>query len=241
MIWIAITLLAIAALAPLAVALGGTQSRGAQALAVDLHRTQLVELDRDLAEGRIAAPEHATARLEVQRRLLSAADAPETVAAPGARWPLLAAAALVPAAALGLYMVGGAPAMPSIAAGAGDAEQMRLMEEATLVGQLRERLQTLDPATDQARQGWILLGTVEEARGRAAEAVQAWGTALAAKFDPALAVRTAELVIRNQQGRLTQASTTLLERALATPPSPDAPGDAEWRNQARTLLRPGPR
>ena len=38
-----------------------------------LHRAQLAELDRDLAEGRIAAAEHANAVLEVQRRLLTAA------------------------------------------------------------------------------------------------------------------------------------------------------------------------
>ena len=74
MIWLAIALLAAIALAPLALSLRRTAAaRGRQEAAIALHRAQLAELDRDLADGRIAAAEHANAVLEVQRRLLAAA------------------------------------------------------------------------------------------------------------------------------------------------------------------------
>ena len=65
------------ALAPLALSLRRTAAaRGRQEAAIALHRAQLAELDRDLADGRIAAAEHANAVLEVQRRLLAAAGVP---------------------------------------------------------------------------------------------------------------------------------------------------------------------
>src|SRR5436190_1780547 len=81
--------------------------RGARELAVELHRTQLQELDRDLAEGRLLPAEHKTAVLEVQRRLLAAAEAGEPAPQPGKAWPVLATAVLVPAAALFLYLASG--------------------------------------------------------------------------------------------------------------------------------------
>ena len=232
MVWIAIGLLAVAALAPLTVALErGAASRGARDLAVSLHRAQLAELDRDLVEGRILPPEHATAVLEVQRRLLSAAGKPEASARVGSRWPVLATAALVPAAALGLYLVGGTPSMPSVRPGGDQAQAQRGMEEAMLIAQLRERLEAMDPATDQARQGWVLLGNVEEARGNNAAAAEAWNTALRSRFDPVLAVRTAQAAER-AEGGLSTGSATLLRRALAA-----APADAEWRGMVEERLK----
>ena len=151
MVWIMIGLLVVAALAPLAVALDrGSRSRGAKDPAVALHKAQLAELDRDLAEARILPAEHAVAVLEVQRRLLAVAAAPEAAAQTGSRTPILAVALLVPAAALALYLIGGQPALPSVTPGSGEARQQRAMEEAALIAQLRQRLETMDPNTDQA-------------------------------------------------------------------------------------------
>src|SRR3954447_1089749 len=108
MIWIVVAVLALGVLAPVLFALRERAgARGARELAVQLHRTQLQELDRDLAEGRILPAEHATAMLEVQRRLLAAAESAEADAQPGARWPVVATAMLVPLAAFGLYLVSG--------------------------------------------------------------------------------------------------------------------------------------
>ncbi len=76
MIWLAAMLLAGIALAPLVMVLRPRLvAHGRRDAALALHRAQLAELDRDFAEGRIAAAEHAGAVLEVERRLLGAAGA----------------------------------------------------------------------------------------------------------------------------------------------------------------------
>jgi cytochrome c-type biogenesis protein CcmH len=232
MIWIAIVLLAVAVLAPLAVALDrNATARGARELALDLHRAQLKELDRDLAEGRILPAEHATAKLEVQRRLLAVADTAEGGPLVGPRWPVLATCVVVPLAALGLYMVGGQPNMRSVTPGSEAAQAQRAMEEEALIDQLRERLATMDPASEQGNRGYVLLGNVEASRGNDAAAVKAWRTALDAKFDPEVAVRIAQASERIEGG-LSMSSESLLRRALAA-----APPDAPWRGMVEERLK----
>ena len=222
MIFVLIALLALAVLAPVLLGLRGrVDSRGTRDLAVDLHRTQLREIDRDLAEGRILPAEHATAKLEVQRRLLAAAAAEEAVPRMGARWPVIATVIIVPLAAAGLYAVSGSkPMMPS---SSGSGEQARAAEEASLIDGLRAQLSTMDPNTDQARQGFALLGTVEEQRGNDAGAATAFRMALQGKFDPTIAARAAEAAVR-AEGGVSESSAALFRRALAA-----APADAPWR------------
>lgn len=232
MIWLAIIGVAAVALLPLLLGLrrGGT-ARGVQAMAVALHRTQLAELDRDLAEGRIGPAEHATAVLEVQRRLLGAAERPDATTRAGSRGPVLLAAVLVPMVAFGLYLIEGQPLMPSLPPGVQAVREQRAAEEAALIGRLRERLLTLDPASDQARQGYVLLGNVEEARGNDADAAAAFRTALTTGFDPVLAVRAAEAAAR-ADGSLSRDGAALLRRALDA-----APADAPWRGAVEARLR----
>ena len=222
MIWLAILLLALVALVPLALVLRRrAEARGGRAPALQLHRAQLADLDRDLAEGRILPAEHATAKLEVQRRLLHAGEAEEPPAQPGSRAPLLVTLAAVPALALGLYLIAGVPSLPS--PGPAAAAQRRAAEEAILVGQLRASLAAMDPSTERARQGFVLLGNVEEARGNDAAAADAWRTALQTRFDPMLAARAAEAAVR-AQGGVSEGSAALFRRALDA-----APADAPWR------------
>jgi len=226
MIWAAILLLAVASLAPLALVLRRrTAAKGGRDPAIALHRDQLAELDRDLAEGRILPAEHATARLEVQRRLLHIAGTTEDAARPGSRTPVFAVLALVPILALGLYVVGGSPNMPTAASSEG-----RAAEEDMLVGQLRERLAVMNPRTDQARQGYMLLGNIEESRGNYAAAAAAWRLALQVRFDALLAARTAEAATQ-AEGGVSDSSASLYRRALAA-----APPDAPWRSVVEQRL-----
>ena len=232
MVWIAIALLTAAALLPLLVVLRrATQARGPRAMAVSLHQAQLAELDRDLVEARILPPEHATAVLEIQRRLLAAAERPDITPNTGSRAPILLTMALVPMIALALYLVGGQPTMPSLPPGSSAIRQQRANEETRIVAILRDKLQTLDPASDQAQQGLILLGNVEQARGNDAAAAQAWRTALAARFNPTLALRTADAATR-AEGGLSTTSAALLRQALAA-----APPDAPWRTAVENRLK----
>ncbi|MBV9251451.1 MAG: c-type cytochrome biogenesis protein CcmI, partial [Acetobacteraceae bacterium] len=99
MIWLAISVLAVLALTPLAWTLRrSTSATGRREAALALHRAQLAELDRDLAEGRIGPAEHDGAVLEVQRRLLAAANEPEIRGLYRSRSPVLVALILLPLA-----------------------------------------------------------------------------------------------------------------------------------------------
>ncbi len=239
MIWLAALLLACAALAPLALTLRpALGARGRREAALALHRAQLAELDRDLADGRIAAAEHAGAVLEVERRLLGAAAAiePGPRTPPGAtpRGPVWVALVLVPVAAALLYLTGGSPGLPAapLKARIAAAEQ-RVRDEAGMVERLRMVLSGLDPRSEKAREGYILLGGAEARLGNLGAAAAAWNTALAARFDPTLAAEAAEATAE-ANGRVTEESAALFRRALA-----EAPADAPWRKMAERRLTEG--
>ena len=232
MIWLALILLALAAMAPLALAMRRTApARGRREAALALHRAQLAELDRDLAEGQIGPEDHSRAVLEVQRRLLAAADAPADMPGGAKTAPLLTALIAVPMAALALYLVGGTPNLPSVRHTDVLAEQQRqAQQDEALIQRLRAGLLRLDPKSDTARQGYILLGNAEASRGNMPAAAAAWGTALAARFEATLAAETAE-AMTEAAGHVTDESAALFRRALA-----EAPPDAPWRPMVERRL-----
>jgi cytochrome c-type biogenesis protein CcmH len=231
-IFVPIVLLAAVALAPLALTLRRrTSARGRRDSALAVHRAQLAELDRDLAEGRIQPSEHASAVLEVQRRLLAAADAPDDITGRVSRAPLLAALVVVPLAGLGLYFIDGQPELPAAPLAARRAEAAVQNKEAEgLIATLRQKLALMDPKSDVARNGYVLLGNSEESLGHHAEAAAAWRMALAAGFNATLAAEAAEAQTR-ADGRVSEASAALFRQALAA-----APADAEWRAMVQQRL-----
>ena len=222
--------LVLLALAPLLLSLwrAGTP-RGRRDSALALHRAQLEELDREREDGRIGAAEHAGARLEVQRRLLAVADLPDDAGTATARLPLLAALVLLPLAATGLYLIGGHPELPSGARFA-RTDLGQEAEADRLIATLRSRLAQMDPKSDLAVQGYVLLGNAEASRAHLSEAAAAWRTALEAGFNPSLAAEAAEAQFE-ADGKMTQATEALFRHALA-----EAPPDASWRGLAQQRL-----
>lgn len=261
MTWLALAALAAVILAPLAWAvLRPPRARGRAEADRALYQAQLAELDTQRAEGRLDEAAHAAARVEVQRRLLNAPP-PEAAPEPARASPLLlAAAVLVPVAAVSLYLWRGYPEMPS--ASFEERAQARARDEA-LIGALRERLSRVDPTTEVGRQGFILLGNAERNRGRYDEASAAWTRALEARFDAGLAGDLAEVEIERGENA---AAGALVARALAAQPGDprlrflaglvearsgrtenarstwrallaDAPADAPWREVVEGRLR----
>lgn len=218
-IWLLVGALALAAMLPLAIAVfRPARARGRAEADLALYRAQLAELDREREAGRLDAAAHAAATLEVQRRILAAPK--EDSAHASRRSAALAAAALflVPAAAIGLYLVRGVPDMPSAPY---DLRRQQAEAEEQLLASLRERIAQVDPNGEPARQGMVLLGNAERNRGRVEQAVEAWTRALAIRFDPQLAGDLAELQIEQQNHA---EATALLARALG-----NAPGDPRLR------------
>lgn len=225
MIWLVAAILAAVALSPLLWSLRRSITpRGRREAALAFHRAQLTELNRDLAEGRLASEEHAAAILEVQRRALAAASDQEAVPVGSPRSPLLVALILVPMAAFALYAVGGSPYLPSeplaqrIA-----AAKARERQEEHLIGLVRQKLAAMDPHTVLARQGYVLLGDAEAHMGHMQQAANAWQTALLSRFDPTLAAETGE-AMTEAAGHVTQQAAALFRRALQA-----APAEAPWR------------
>jgi cytochrome c-type biogenesis protein CcmH len=232
MIWFYLALVAMVALAPFGWAVWrGGRVRGRRDAAMALHRAQLVELDRDLAEGRLLDSEHAAARLEVQRRLLADAELAVAEGAKSGSLAVVLTAALVPALALLLYVEDGTPNYRAKAAAAQEAaaaqsSSIEMARYAEITQQLKAALAKMNPGDVRARKGYVMLGNAELALGQLAEAANAWRTALAVQFDPTLGAETAE-VITDSEGHVTPEAASLFKRALA-----EAPADVPWRKAA---------
>ncbi len=225
--------LAILALVPLGLTLwrAGTP-RGRRDAAIALHRAQLAELDRELAEGRIGTVEHQGATLEVQRRLLAIAEQADETPQRSARAPLILALILLPLGAEGLYLINGQPQL-AIAEKPVTAKVDDAAETEKLITTLRARLADLDPKQEITAQGYMLLGNAEASRGHLGEAAAAWRTALEAGFNPALAAQAAEAQTQ-ADGKVTDETRALFKRALA-----EAPPDAPWRGLVERRLGGG--
>ncbi len=234
MIWLAVAaaVLALCTLAPAGWALRRrVRVRGRTEASVALYRAQIGELNRDLAEQRIGAADHATAMLELQRRLLAASEGTDGPGQTPDRGPLLLGLVLVPMIAVALYLVGGRPEMPGAPlASRITAADKRMAETEQAVSQLREVLATMDPTSKQALQGEMMLGNAEASQGHFGEAAEAWRKVLTQQFDPTLAAMVADATSR-AEGRISPASAALYRQALAA-----APADAPWRSEIEQRL-----
>ena len=219
MTWVACLLIAALAVTPVLLtlrrAVPGLHWRPA---ALALYRAQLSELDRELADRRIAVADHAAAVLEVQRRLLAAGAVEPAAARPGRREPVVLAVVMVMAGALGLYSLGGRPDLP--AAGPLTLEADAGADERA---QLRRALGDLDANADATRQTEVEQGDRAERRGDLAAAAASWRKALAIRFEPVLAVRTADAESK-VEGHIGFHAAALFRQALAT-----VSADAPWR------------
>lgn len=179
---------------------------------ITVYKDQLAELERDQKEGRIAAQEADAARVEIQRRLLAAAEASEREASPdkpkGRGLGVIALAALAaPLAAVVFYLQTGTPGMPDFPlaertdlrgeASAGSAGGKSLRQ---LAQQLQERLQD-NP--DDAR-GWTLLARTYANIGDSRHAAAAYQRAVELTGrDPELLADWAEARLMARDGSFT--------------------------------------
>jgi cytochrome c-type biogenesis protein CcmH len=165
----AMLLVALAALVPFAIAMLRRRSaRARREAAIALHRAQLDEIARDLADQRIDAESYQGARLEIERRLLAADALNEATASGNARPLLIAVAVLVPVMAFVLYLPGSTPGVPSEPHASWVVQQHKEQQElATLIAELRARLAGLDPNSTQASEGQAYLAeALAEQAGR---------------------------------------------------------------------------
>jgi cytochrome c-type biogenesis protein CcmH len=200
---------------------------------LEVYRDQLGELDRDLERGLVGADEAAAAQLEIERRMLAAADAgaaavPRTgVSHPGTAQKAMAVvlAVALPAGAAALYLLLGQPGLPDrplaerrnqaapVATAAEDAASRDLAEMAARVARrLREQPEDLD--------GWVLLARTYQNLGRHADAANAYGSAVAVAGDQArLHADHGEALVYAADGVMTPAARRAFEKAAKIDPA----------------------
>lgn len=132
------------------------QNRREAALA--LHRAQLTELVRDLAEGRIGPAEYQAAKLEVERRVLAAGATAAPALNGDARLLLITTMIALPIAAFALYLPGSTPHAPSAPhAQWVQQQQAQDVQLDRFIGILSAHLQAIDPNSADASEGQAYL------------------------------------------------------------------------------------
>jgi cytochrome c-type biogenesis protein CcmH len=187
-----------------------------------VYQDQLAEIDRDHIAGLIGDAEADSARVEMSRRLLAAADADAATAAkptasPQGAWrqraACTAAVAVIPAVALGLYLKLGSPNVPGQPAFARANGPIGNQSIASLVSQVEEHL-ARNP-NDGA--GWEVIAPVYLRLGRFDDAVTARRKAIALNGDsPARESALGEAIVAAADGVVTDEAKTAFQHAIAS-------------------------
>jgi cytochrome c-type biogenesis protein CcmH len=228
MIWLAFAALALVVAALLLQPLWRAHAPSvAEAADIAFYRDQLAELERDQALGYLTAEQAAAGRLEIQRRLLAAAElsaAPAAGARPSPRGAIavrsrLALAipilAVLLAGSLALYLEIGSPGAVQTAAIARHPADVDGKEFARLIDQLQAKLKENPRDID----GWLLLARSMRTIDKLPEAAEAYLRALALSGGRAdIASAYGELLIEIAQGAVTPAALDLFHQALAREP-----------------------
>ncbi|WP_138381011.1 c-type cytochrome biogenesis protein CcmI [Luteithermobacter gelatinilyticus] len=188
-----------------------------------VYRAQLRELEQDVADGRLAEEAAAAARLEIERRLLRAAEREEGSVKAGQVMPRTALLAVVIIFAMSaLYLELGRPGMPDFPT-ASPAQDAPVDDESRKVLEIIEKVEARLADHPEEKTGWLLLGQLENRRGNYGAAARALQNAWQLEpdnFD--LLLMYAEALIAAAEGRVTPASLFALQQADRL--RPDQPG-----------------
>lgn len=187
---------------------------------IAVYRDQLDEIERDRNAGLIGDREAESARTEVSRRLIAAADATLVVPAGGSPWRrrivALAALALLPLGAASLYLALGSPQLP----GQPQAARSDLPADHQPIVELVGRVEAhLEQNPDDGR-GWEVVGPVYMQLGRYDEAIKARRNVL--RLLGPTAEREADLgeaLTAGANGIVTAEAKAAFDRAVALNPA----------------------
>jgi len=230
--WLGIVLICAVALLPALVCLRrAPRPRSERESALALYRGQLAELDRDHAGDLIGAAEYDAARLEIQRRLLAADRLQNAEIVPPRHSRVGWILAVIPVLAFALYLTNGHPSLPAQPLSLRHTPQDAKSD--ALIAELRNGLSGLAPTDPRYAQGYLLLGQAEASRQHYAAAARAWHRVLDQKFDPLLALQTAEAQTL-AEGHVSADSLALYKQAI-----PAIPQDASYRMSIEARIAEG--
>ena len=190
---------------------------------IGIARERERELRRELQEDLLSEADYDQARAELEINLLSDLDQDQDPASPLIRTPAPVTAtllaALMPLAALGLYLFLGHPGAldpsPGLTAQQLTSAQPSAPDVDAMLSKLRERL--LERPDDV--RGWTLLANALMGTGRYAEAVTAYERlGQLEPRNPEFLVRLADALAMSNSGSLAGQATQLITEALALDP-----------------------
>lgn len=183
-------------------------------------RDQLREIDADLAAGTLTPEQHAAARAEIERRVLS-----DVVDAPAARAPVTGASralagmllVCIPAAALGLYALLGNPAAIGVPKhGAMEPSAMTPEHFTQMTEKLAGKLKQ-DPSDIR---GWLMLGKAYKVLNRLPDAGAALEEGVRrAPNDAEMLAEYAEVLALMQGGNFAGKPEQVVQRVLKADPA----------------------
>jgi cytochrome c-type biogenesis protein CcmH len=188
-LWLIFALMTVAAACAVLWPLGRKPSANSGGSDRLVYADQLLEIERDRTAGLIGGAEAESARVEISRRLLAAADAETSApAVPTAkqfmfrrRAAAVAAVIILPAIGLGFYLKLGSPEIPSQSAFARVDTPVGAQSIPSLLGQVEAHL----ASNPDDGAGWEVVAPVYMRLGRFNDAVEAWRKAIALNGDSA--------------------------------------------------------
>ena len=191
--------------------------------ALEVYRDQLDEVERDTERGLLTAEQASAARVEIQRRMLAAADGADEGTSPAdgrdGPWVVAVVAALVPAGAIALYLHLGAPGMPDQPPAGRLAEETSAEDGAPDVEGMVERLAQRTEENPDDLKGWLLLGRSYMVQERFDDAVGALGNAsLLAGNRPDISANYGEALVAAADGIVTPAARVQFQSSFESDP-----------------------
>ena len=172
---------------------------------VKVYKEQILDLDREHANGHLSDSEWQQSRDELSVRLLqdTAIEDDPHVITQAQSWPTAVVIALVfPISALGFYIWLGTPeALSPMAPAAVSAAAETDQAAPPNLDQIAENLASKLQADPNNLEGWVLLGRTYRSMGNLDAALSAFDRALKLKADDELILARAEVLAAKNQGR----------------------------------------
>lgn len=191
-----------------------------------VYKDQLAEIDRDVERGALTAVEAQSAKAEVSRRLLRAAEGDRRAPAEGSATYLSpkmlygAVSVALPVVSLGLYLLYGAPGMPGQPLNARLNAPVQNAEVADLIAKVEQQLRE----HPEDGKGWEVIAPVYYSQSRFAEAATAFSNANRILGETAARLqRFADARIRAENGVVPADARKALTRALELEPARKEP------------------
>lgn len=229
-LWLILTLLmggaALIVLAPFFFGSGTKESP----TSLDVYKDQLAEVERDKAQGLIDEAEAASARLEIERRILAAGRSDGAAArAMSVNWQYRMAtgvAAIVALGSVGLYAALGRPDLPSAqsqALSVGGQQPTQVAEAPQAGGDVDALVKGVEKRVadnPNDSEGWRLLGWSYYNTARFKDAVTAYRRAADLQKDnPTLKALLGEAMVMEADHKVTDAALATFDEVLAINPN----------------------